>query len=94
MLKITPDEVEFAIERFLEQLKDAGYKSFELKYDYFWCLDGEASFNIDDRPTEWLVGQLSDNWSYLQEMTNGDEAIIGYAFVWFGEILQAIAETV
>ena len=92
-MEIKLSDIKKAIEMLLASLDEEGKDAIELEVDYFWEIDLNDIYNPYVEPTDLTLGQLSDNWKFLQLLLKGERGVISYDFNWMAEILRAISYT-
>jgi hypothetical protein len=65
----------------------------DLEEHHYWTIARELRVNKYDPPQELTVGQLAEDWDSLQHSLAAEGPPIGYALVWFAEILREVGET-
>lgn len=81
-------------EKLLSHLENNGYDQVELEVDFYWNIPEEEKYKMENSPKDLDIGQLDEDWDFLQELLKQDHEPIGYEFVWLGKILEAIGEKV
>lgn len=95
-MEIKVSELHDVFEKLLKHLKDSGYQSVDIPYDYYWNIPKKSRYDItkDLDVGECDLGQLTDDWENLQEIAQGNSPPISYALVWLSEILKVIGEEI
>jgi len=84
-------ELRAALTTVLDHIESTSGSVVALPVDYFWSIPAPDLYNVDARPTDLTIGQISDSWENLTRERRGDDsAVIGYASVWLGEVLAAV----
>lgn len=91
-VQITTTELRQAMARLLDHLDDTGRTVLTIAKDYYWSIPVNQRYDASKEPTEFTVGQLSDDWSELRRIIDGQSPPLGYALVWFGAVVRAIGE--
>jgi hypothetical protein len=86
-------DLRLAAERILKHLEDSGHATIDIPWDYYWTVPAHHCYGRRDQPTEFTLGQLSDDWSEIKAIRDGKEPI-GYALVWLASLLRAVGERV
>lgn len=81
-------------ETLFSHLEEQGIESVELPTDYYWNIPREEKYDPYNTPANLNVGQLTDDWSELQKVLEGETEPLGYHLVWLAAILRAIGEKV
>ena len=88
------DELQAATDKLFAHFKETDVDSVELAEDYYWWISKEQIYNPNTEPTEFTIGQLSDDWNELRKMLDGKSDPLGYHLVWLSAILRAIGEKI
>jgi hypothetical protein len=64
----------------------------ELSKDAFWSIPAGAVYNVYADPQELTIGMISESWSHLEAMADGEKSVVGYGLVWLAEVLRAIGD--
>jgi hypothetical protein len=91
-LKIPIAKLREAADKLFTHLEDQGISSVELDVDYYWTIPSDQLYDPYQQPTEFGLGQLSDDWSEMEKIINNTREPISYCFVWLATILRAIGE--
>ncbi len=73
-------------------LEQRGYDQLELEVDFYWNIPENEKYQMENAPKELDIGQLDEDWEFLQKVLDPERETLRYAFVWLGTILQAIGE--
>ena len=65
----------------------------ELEADYYWSIPREQRNDPTTEPTQFTIGQLSDDVMELRRIRDGEAAPVGYALVWLSAVLRELGET-
>ena len=91
-MRVTSKELREIFELLISHMESEGLSEFDIPYDYYWTVTSkDQRYDNSDRP-ELEMGQITEDWSWLQKYLSGETKPIGYGFVWLGEILRAIGE--
>lgn len=93
-MKINVAELRAITEKLFSHLEEINCQSIEIFEDYYWDISEDERYDLEKNPKDLIVGQLTEDWEFLQKIIKGENEPIGYAFVWLGKILQAIGERV
>jgi hypothetical protein len=77
----------------LDHLEDRHGPEVLLNRDMFWSISMDELYDIYQQPTTLTIGQLSENWGFLEQIVEERSAPVGYALVWLGEILRALGHS-
>ena len=79
-------------EELIAHLRAVAGEKIDIPVDYYWNLTKDQKYNPYEQPSELTMGQLSDDWSELHKVINGDAEPISYHLVWLTAILRALGE--
>ena len=91
-MKVTTSELRAALEKVLKHLDDSGRSEFSIEEDFYWSVPSGSAYDNYTQPSELSVGQLTDDWSRLKAIGDGDEEPLGYALVWASSVLRILGE--
>lgn len=74
-------------------LEQHGHRSVKIPYDYYWNIPNTVRYDVYTPPSNFTIGQLSDDWNELKNMLGSQHEPLFYGFVWLSAILRAIGET-
>jgi hypothetical protein len=92
-MEIKAEELKAILEQLLEYQKELGRESFSLSYDYYWDIVKEQKYNSYNEPSLFTLGQLSWDLEHLQDTLREKRDPTNLHFVWLGQLLIAIGET-
>jgi hypothetical protein len=92
-MKITTEDLRKTFEALVDHLDETGQASVELPWDFYWDLSAEELYDPYSDPKDLSLGQLSDDWNRLLQISNGEMPAVGYALVWLSSILRAVGQT-
>lgn len=91
-MEIEAKKLEQLLSILLQHQKELGNTKFTISQDYYWNVPKDDRYDPYTQPSELTLGQLTDDWSRLQNLFDDNEAIVGYSLVWLGNVLRAIGE--
>ena len=91
-MQIATSELRQAMTKLLDHLDDAGRGKLTISKDYYWAIPADRQYDPYKKPTEFTLGQLSDDWLEVKKIVEGQSAPVGYALVWLAAIIRAIGE--
>lgn len=91
-MKVSTNELHRATALLLRHLEHSGQKEFEISEDYYWNISPAARYDPYNEPKEITVGQLSDDWSEVKHILEGQREPLGYALVWLAAVLRRVGE--
>lgn len=74
-------------------LEQQGHHSVEIPYDFYWNISSTERYDVYAPPSDFTIGQLTDDWNELKKMLDSQHEPLPYGFVWLSAILRAIGET-
>ena len=87
-------ELRKALDLLLNQIADDCGEIVVLDHDMYWHIDEEVAYNPYEKPVDFSLGDLEDDWNYIRRIANKQDDPIGYALVWASSILRAVGEEV
>lgn len=75
-----------------DHLEAANAGPIEIENDYYWSIPRTQRHDPMNEPTEFTIGQLSDDLMELRRIKDGSAEPIGYALVWLSSVLREIGE--
>lgn len=78
----------------LSRIERQGIQEIELGSDHYWDIPAEKLYDTHDEPSEFTMGQLSEDLSFVNEMISGVRPPVSYGLVWISSLLRYIGETV
>ena len=91
-MQISAGDLRHVVNKLLDHLEDTGHDVLVINKDYYWVISAIQRYDPYKEPTDFTLGQLSDDWSELEKTIRGECAPVGYALVWLSAILRAIGE--
>ena len=85
-------QLSLVTERLFEHLTAQGIQVIQLDVDYYWNINHDEVYNLNQTPTNINVGQLSDDWHELRRILSNEQEPLAYQLVWLSAILRAIGE--
>ncbi len=70
-MEVTINEPRIAAKKLLDHLADSGHTKVSLENDYYWFISKADRYNVYRQPSEWTIGQLSDDWNELKQIGEG-----------------------
>ena len=89
-MKISTAEIRSIVETLCRHLDETDRSAIEVDEDYYWHVPDDEVFDVSKDPTELNVGQITDDWSELQKISDKTMPPIGHGFVWLSSVLRAI----
>lgn len=69
-------------------------QTIDIDVDFYWDVPVELRYDPYVKPEQMSLGQLSDDWSELQKIHEGDADAVPYALVWAAAVLRRVGEQV
>jgi hypothetical protein len=92
-MRIDVSDLRTVATRLFDHLDSLGERTVDLDQDYYWVIPDSQLYDPTQTPTEFVLGQLTDDWHELSKVLEGKEPI-SYALVWLGAIMRAIGEEI
>lgn len=92
-MRINVSDLRIVANRLFDHLDSLGERSVKVDEDYYWVIGENQLYDPTHPPTDFVLGQLSDDWRELRQVLDGAKPI-SYSLVWFGSILRAIGQKV
>lgn len=91
-MKVSTDELRRAVLALLRHLEENGQKEFEIDEDFYWDVPADKRYLPYEEPKGLTIGQLSDNWTEVTQITDGNREPVGYGLVWLAAVLRRVGE--
>jgi hypothetical protein len=78
----------------LERLEKDGTSKLELDADYYWNILPEHRYDKYDEPKEFVIGQLSEDLAFTNQMIDGMCPPVTYGLVWISSLLRYVGEKI
>ena len=92
-MKIYLHVLKSIVNEMFKQLEGKNVESFEVTEDYYWFIPHDSAYNMDVKPDELTVGQLSEDLKELNKLlTTKEYEPVLYNFVWLSEIFKVIGK--
>jgi hypothetical protein len=76
-----------------DHLESLGERTIEIEDDYYWTIDEKQLYDPTQSPTDFSLGQLTDDWQELRKVLDSQKTV-SYSLVWFASLLRAIGQKV
>jgi hypothetical protein len=93
-MKITVAQLRTVSELVLKRLEDRGHSVLDISADYYWNIPKEQKYDREQEPRDLDIGQLSEDWSWLEKIAAGEREPVVFALVWLGEIFRYLGEEI
>jgi hypothetical protein len=91
-MRVKTEELRHAALALLQHLDEGGQREFEIDEDFYWEVPTDQRYAPYEKPKELSMGQLSDDWSEVMQMSSGDREVLGYGLVWLAAVLRRVGE--
>jgi hypothetical protein len=91
-MKIATEDLRRAFEALVSHLEGTGQEVVDIPWDYYWDMPKEERYDPYSEPRNLNLGQISDDWNEILEITDGTMPCVGYALVWLSSVLRAVGE--
>ena len=91
-MRVNISDLRTVSEKLFSHFEQNGHSSVEIPNDYYWIIPEVRRYDPVNEPADFSLGQLTEDWSRLQKIAEGENDPIGYGLVWLASILQAIGE--
>ena len=78
----------------LDHIEDLGYKSVDVKDDYYWDIQATEQYAVFSDPAKPTIGQLSDDWVEIEKILANERDPSAYALVWLSALLRYVGEQI
>jgi hypothetical protein len=89
-LQIPLPQLRRAFDMLLEHMEGSVGDIVSLDKEYFWSIPVDDLYDVLKEPSDLTIGQLSESWQHVTEMTEGDPRVLGFGLVWLADVLRAI----
>ncbi len=80
-------------EKLFAHFERLGLDSFDVpSADYYWHIPKKQVYNPYEEPSDFTLGQLTDDWDELKRVLESEIEPFGYDLVRLSAILRAIGE--
>lgn len=93
-MEISLSDLRKVTNKIFDHLERLGYQKLELDKDYYWNISEELVYDVSIDPTDFEIGQLSDDWAELEKILSNEDKPLSYSLVWLSAILRFVGETV
>lgn len=91
-IQIDLDDVCRVLNIIIRHIKQRRSEPTEISEDYYWEINPAQLYDPTKDPSDFSLGQLSDDWQRLRQLLAEEEPPIGYALVWLSSILRIIGQ--
>ena len=89
--EINISELRVVINRILDHIEyDLGHTNLKLKQDDYWDVADHERYDPNKSPTDYVVGQLNDDWEFLKGILKNKDQAASYMLIHAAPILRCI----
>jgi hypothetical protein len=82
-----------AINRLFDHVIDTrGLNSVNLGVDTYWDIDQEQLYDLNEKPTDFDVGSLTDDWEFARKLLDQDWQPLANQFCEIAPLVRRIGE--
>jgi len=95
-MRVRISELKRLSEILLNHIRESGCEFVDIPNDFYWFIDKAKVYDPykEPNPSDFTLGQLSDDWNNLLKILNNENEPIGYALVWLSSIMRNVGEEV
>lgn len=91
-MKVDIEEIRKAIDLLLDHVQADVATKVDLSNDYYWSIPRAARIDAYKEPSEFTLGQLSDDLVEIRRIANNETEPHAYALVWLASVLREVGE--
>jgi hypothetical protein len=91
-MRVETIQLRTIVEILFDHLEEAKITSVEIPPDFYWNIPKESKYDSYAEPSQFSIGQLTDDWQELKKLLEAKHKPLGYDFVWLASILRVIGE--
>jgi hypothetical protein len=91
-MNIKTRDLHLLTEKLFKHLEELGVESIELIEDYYWEIPPEHLYQPYQKPQEFTLGQLSDDWRDLEKVLQEDTQPVTSDFIDLAAIMKLIGQ--
>jgi hypothetical protein len=80
--------------RLFDHLSEEGVEEVALTADYYWNIEPEFRYDQYDEPKSFMMGQLTEDLQFLEQIARNERPPVTYGFVWASSLLRFVGEKV
>jgi hypothetical protein len=93
-MKINVEDLARASNLLFEHLQKEGVNVIDIDADYYWNIPKEQRYEPYTEPSQFNLGQLTDDLQEVTAILNGEKEPTGYALVWLSALMRSVGENV
>ena len=91
-MKIRTSEILAATKVLCEHVEACGCEEIEITVNSYWEIPREQEYDTYDKPHEFMLGDLEDDWDEVIKMIKNPDEAVAYGFMWLASVLRAIGQ--
>lgn len=93
-MKVRVSELRRATNLLFDHLEASGQDEITVESGYYWNIPTEALYAVYEEPSDFTMGQLSDDLNEVRHLLTGTKPPIAHALVWVSALLRYVGEKV
>jgi hypothetical protein len=89
-MKVKVADLRRAANRLFDHLLESGHEEVDVDRDYYWNIPAEKIYASYEQPSEFTMGQLSEDLQHLEKIASEQNPPIGYGLMWLSSLLRFI----
>lgn len=85
--------LELVTQKLRDYFHESNIKELNINKEFYWSIYENEKYDNYKEPSNFTVGQISENIENLREIVEGKREPTIFALKWLGEILIATGET-
>ncbi|WP_111956306.1 hypothetical protein [Chryseobacterium lathyri] len=77
----------------IDKLESSNSNKFSLEKDLYWNIPDENLYNVYQKPEDFTIGSIKEDWEFLQKVLRKEREAIGYDFNKISNILKLIGQS-
>ena len=91
-MEVSIPELRKIADKLFSHLEKNGTTVVDIPHDFYWYLSEKNLYDPYITPSEFEMGQLTDDSAELKRILNGEAEPVAFGLVWLASILRAIGE--
>ncbi|MBO9675255.1 MAG: hypothetical protein J7577_17540 [Sphingobacteriaceae bacterium] len=89
-MKLDLDNLEQMLSVILKKYREVNGNNLVIENDYYWEFDENEVYNVNNEPSSFLIGQITDDWETLKSSFSSDD-LLPYDLQRIANILKALS---
>ncbi|MEW6434149.1 MAG: hypothetical protein AB1730_21825 [Myxococcota bacterium] len=89
-MRIKTEDLRRVANVLFDHLERTGHSEVDVDKDFYWSIPDRQLYSPYEKPTEFTLGQLSDDHSELEQILSGRREPIAYALVWLAALIRYV----